>query len=165
MKAKLDPLIEQAIRKAAAENNVNYSVAREVVMNNFNWLRSSISKAEYAGYIMPRFAKFEYFVRPKYKGIDVNEEDYLEYVNNRKIKERRMIIEDVDENEYDPNIIKIIDDICKIKPCDLTELQKNNDFKKAYWCHGDEHGWNRKYMLITYDLDKLVELKNILYNE
>lgn len=163
MKAKLDPLIEQAIKVAAKKNNVSYSIAREVVMNNFNWLRSSISKAEYANYLMPRFGTFKYFVRKSKEGIDIHEEEITEYYNRNRVRDHNMVLDTskLSEEEIGEKN-KVIDNIVKHKPCDNTSLLEQKKFNKAYWCFKDEYDWNRNYMLITYSVSELTELKNII---
>lgn len=163
MRRNLDEYVEKAIMASAKKNNVSYAVARAVVMHNFNWLRSSISKAEYANYLLPRLGTFKYFIRKSRVEKTENDIDYLEYHISTSIKDNRMIL-DGDLDGVDENKQKLVDEISKLNPLIKDHKKLLKEYRKSYWSSLDEYGWNIKYMLLKLSEDDLINLKNIIEN-
>ena len=156
----LDKNVREAIRTAALKNSVTYETARKVIMNNFSWLRSSLSEAEYASYLMPRFGSFKYFVK---KEEDPFRDAVNKYTAKTKVKDKKRYIPK--DKEVDPKQKELVDQIVNNYSVDCSDkpyLTKH--FKNMFWCIKDEGGWCPDYMLYFSNIDDLTKLKNYLEN-
>jgi hypothetical protein len=136
-----DRLINKCVSEAASNLGCSESLVKAIMINNFNWLRGSISNCEYVSYLMPCFGTFEFFEK-KY---DVINEDEAERLDALRIYRESRVVKDNKRHpwydELDGKKKQLVNNLMTYDCCDIKELENLGLFKgsginikKVYYC-------------------------------
>lgn len=154
----LDGNIKKAIMIAAEKNNVDYDVAKQCVLNSFNWMRSSMSNGEYSKYLMPKFATFSYFGP---KQAEERRVLYQEFYKSTHYDFKNLtIIGDIYNDLEDRE--KVVEEIESIVDGQLCKL-KDDTIIACYTKNGN-YCFKKNYLVYCFTLTELNLIKNQLTN-